>query len=30
MARVPGWLGTDLFIIVVALALIGVGVWIAP
>jgi hypothetical protein len=28
--RVPEWLRTDLLIIVFALALVGVGVWIAP
>ncbi|SDN46319.1 hypothetical protein SAMN05444050_1627 [Afipia sp. GAS231] len=28
--RIPAWLQTDLFIVIVALAMIGVGVWIAP
>jgi len=28
--RVPEWLRTDLLIIFVGLALVGVGVWIAP
>jgi hypothetical protein len=28
--RIPSWLRTDLFILFVALAMIGVGAWIAP
>jgi hypothetical protein len=28
--RMPAWLVTDLFVIVVALAIISVVVWIAP
>ncbi len=28
--RIPQWLTTDVLIILVSLAIIGIGIWIAP
>jgi hypothetical protein len=28
--RIPPWLTTDLLVIAVSLAIIGIGIWIAP